>query len=465
MDFLYDREACRAQQFEFDDRKEFDAKYNVLRTWRDIEERILATWSPATIGRGSADGRGGADGRGSAAFEQSIAAARASLSYMFYKYRTFYYVRLFRSTDAAPAPPVIFYITNDAYVNPLYKRFLPSRALAAKYGIKTDPKTWIDYGGMVRTIEKEYDGYAIDFYYYHIAALLHAVAPQIAGAHCDFIISSKDRVCIKLDGTEASEELVGSAHYPLDKQFKADRYLPIMSFSRSPRYADLALPTPDDIQRVLGICTPPSCDVAYQSDVFVPWSAKTNARAVFRGSLTGPSLKPDKNQRLMAAMAARDRPDLLDVGLTNFRVGSRPRKDIADVRIHFFNMKSRRLVEKPPLSYAQQAEYKYVLYIEGNAAAYRGAYLFSMGSVVVWVRSAKFMLWFEHQLEDRVNCVFVRSDMSDLVAVLEWLRDHDDEAKKIAEAGRRLYDERLGRDGVMEYTARVVADACGLTQS
>ncbi len=61
------------------------------------------------------------------------------------------------------------------------------------------------------------------------------------------------------------------------------------------------------------------------------------------------------------------------------------------------------------MSHQEQAKYKYIIYIEGNVSAYRGAFLFSMGSVVIWIKS-NFKLWFEKKLKHRENCILIEPD-------------------------------------------------------
>jgi hypothetical protein len=116
-----------------------------------------------------------------------------------------------------------------------------------------------------------------------------------------------------------------------------------------------------------------------------------------------------------------------------------------------------------PLTHAQQKQYKYIIYIEGNVAAFRGAYLFSMGSVVLWVKPRKYHLWFEGLLLDRVNCLIIESDLSNLCESIEYLRENDEAAQHIAANGQALYDNQLKACPIIKYTYHLLNEIahCG----
>jgi hypothetical protein len=142
---------------------------------------------------------------------------------------------------------------------------------------------------------------------------------------------------------------------------------------------------------------------------------------------------------------------ILDAGLIHFRAIKRGRKEMDQKYIRFVDKNYIPHFTKEPLTYLEQSYYKYILYIEGNVAAYRGAYMFSFKSVVLWTKSPKYHLWFEPLLEHKKNCMLIEHDLSNLTETILWLQDNDAAAKKIADAGYDFYNEYLTRQPIDEY--------------
>jgi len=103
-----------------------------------------------------------------------------------------------------------------------------------------------------------------------------------------------------------------------------------------------------------------------------------------------------------------------------------------------------------PINLANQ--YKYLIDIDGNSNAWSALFqkLLS-GSVVLKVASPQnFRQWYYDELIPWVNFVPIEVDMSDLVEKVDWLLEHDEEARKIGENGAKLanklsYERELDR--------------------
>lgn len=78
-----------------------------------------------------------------------------------------------------------------------------------------------------------------------------------------------------------------------------------------------------------------------------------------------------------------------------------------------------------------QCKYKALLYLDGNSSASNVTWIFASGAVPVFVSIHEF--WFRHLLVPWVHYVPIEWDLSDLEEKIQWIWDHDDEAKKIAE--------------------------------
>ena len=78
----------------------------------------------------------------------------------------------------------------------------------------------------------------------------------------------------------------------------------------------------------------------------------------------------------------------------------------------------------------EQKKYKYVIYIEGNSAAYRLSYMLSNDYVVLIVKS-KFKLWYEELLKEYEHYVPIKEDLSDLSEIIKWCKQNDSKCKEI----------------------------------
>lgn len=480
MDLYKSAEECKEAKTTFTDYAKYKAHYHVLDSWLDIDRELIKTYSaPASLGKmsnTSVDANADPDGKYVKLlakimpryYRQSKEAVRNSLYYMFYKYGSgAYYVRI------RDGKLVLFcYLWNEEWENPLVEYLEIDPKMARRYA-RSNKNKWPVLGSMVRVYEKKYEGYAMDFYYSETKYLLLRLCENYDMPDCDFIVANKDNVVIKRDLSEACEELVGKPTAKLQMQYKFAEYCPIFSFSWNERYADIPLPTPDDVLRVYSLYPAEKCKNLYINLAPVAWDTRI-ASAVFRGSFTGNSARIDKNPRLHIAKMnydwkydARyneknpiDGIPYLNAGLSSKGGFTRGRKEMHDKYIRFVDNNYWQYVLVDPLSHEQQMQYKYVIYIEGNAAAYRGAFLFSLGAVVLWVRSPKYHLWFEPYLQDRINCIFVKFDLSDLAEKITWLKQNDLEAKKIAAEGRALYDRLLTRDAILAFSYQAICAAC-----
>ncbi|HEY8161248.1 MAG TPA: glycosyl transferase family 90 [Methylocystis sp.] len=106
--------------------------------------------------------------------------------------------------------------------------------------------------------------------------------------------------------------------------------------------------------------------------------------------------------------------------------------------------------------------YKYHIDIDGNVNTFAGLYFKLLsGSPVLKIESSRgFRQWYYDRLLPFENYVPVKSDLSDLLERVEWLRDHDLEAKRIGEAGRALAlsmtfktEAERARKAIIEHTA------------
>ncbi len=442
MDATTNINECKAITTEFNDHATYKKKYDVIESIDEIESSIVASYTEPNNQNVQ-----------TGLFRQSRNAVRNSLHYMYNKYGSCFYIRI---RDGSVQR--FCYIWNDNFTNYLSK-YLNIDPRHEKRYRNQDKSKWKINGAMIRVYEKKYVGYAMDFYYSETKYMIKKVCEAYAINDCDFIVFGKDTMAIKKDLTEPSEEVVGSTTFDMPANLKFQEYCPICSFNCNDRYADIALPTPDDIKRIFGLYVAPKCQNLYIEVPKIDWQNKKPI-AVFRGTFTGMSARSNINPRLNGSLMSNrlksTKPVILDIGLSGKGGYARGRKEINDKYIRFVDNNYWPYTLVDPLTHEQQSHYKYVVYMEGNAAAYRGAYLFSLGSVVLWVKPYKYHLWFENHLVDHENCIMIEHDLSNLVKKIKWLIANDKQAQQIAINGRKLYDTYLTKEPIIKYIADVL---------
>lgn len=75
---------------------------------------------------------------------------------------------------------------------------------------------------------------------------------------------------------------------------------------------------------------------------------------------------------------------------------------------------------------------KYILIVDGNCIASAHQWVFGSGSVPIMITHPENNYWFKRYLKPMVHYVPIQYDLSDLKEKLQWLVDHDEEAKEIA---------------------------------
>jgi Glycosyl transferase family 90 len=162
----------------------------------------------------------------------------------------------------------------------------------------------------------------------------------------------------------------------------------------------------------------PWSDAVFDNGVSFPqirWEDKASI-AVWRGGSSGfyrPSIRMEVVDRLFG-VANTD---------VRFVRGGWPINDDIIPDYHF----GRRM------SVEEQLQFKYHLVIDGNTPASNGQWVFATGSVPIIITHPGNRWWADTELRPMVNYVPVKYDLSDLVEKIQWLVDHDEDAKTIAQ--------------------------------
>lgn len=120
----------------------------------------------------------------------------------------------------------------------------------------------------------------------------------------------------------------------------------------------------------------------------------------------------------------------------------------------------------PPSDFAPEVgldtfvRHKYIVVMDGAVISSSHQWVFGSGSVPVLITHPLNMFWFKSHLKPWVNYVPVSYSLTDLEPTLQWLREHDDESKRIATAAMDLaqtvFSPSFQRDYVTRQMERVL---------
>jgi hypothetical protein len=285
---------------------------------------------------------------------------------------------------------------------------------------------------------------------------------------CIFFINRKDFPHLNGNWKETFTAIYGDTN--MKSEWSNKPYFPILSQSTTIHHADLPIPTGDDwnsitqqyftnfLQRKI-VCKNDNLDIP------VPSWEKRQFKVIWRGQGTGCGNTPETNPRMH--LDSLDIPGL-DAHITKYtyRIKAHREDDYAVIEppLSISKEKLARLKEFfMPMK--DQVQFKFILNIEGNSAAYRYGSLFKYGFCVFNVDSI-YTLWFEPMLRgdyvqdgmDTSNFHFlkIKHDLSNLKETIEWCQHHDAECKQIAENGVKFYHQYFNREFVYDYMSDIL---------
>lgn len=268
----------------------------------------------------------------------------------------------------------------------------------------------------------------------------------------EFFVNKRDHPLLRKDECEPYNHIFGE-NVPLISH-NYDTYAPILTMCGGDEYADICIPTWDDWTRISvkeGKYFPKGPQYNSDNTLFnVEWG-KRIPTAVFRGGSTGFGLTVDTNMRLkISKMSLECRCDndirLLDAGIVSWNVRPRIRKGVVDT----FDDDIFKIPLVPFLSTEEQAQYKYIVNIDGHVSAYRLSVELGTGSVVLLVES-KYKLWFSDMLDPYIHYVPIAFDLSDLYSQILWCKENDDKCREIAKNAKVFYNTFLQKEGILTY--------------
>nr|GAT52541.1 predicted protein [Mycena chlorophos] len=233
--------------------------------------------------------------------------------------------------------------------------------------------------------------------------------------------------------------------YASSTEFTTDLY-PILSMTKiSPCFADILVPS----EFYYSDCGW-SPHYAYANNI--TWSAKI-PKIYWRGMNSGGRMYGDNYHafpRFRLIDIARDRAELFDVKLSGFH------GDLCYDECNAEAIKAEYNIADESSPREDVYRYKYVFDVDGNS--FSGRYLGLLRSGTLVFKSTIFLEYFGDWLQPFEHYIPVLPDLSDLVDKLEWAVAHDDEARRIQQAGQ-VFAERILTDAQNDcYFSRVLLE-------
>lgn len=332
-----------------------------------------------------------------------------------------------------------------------------------KYSVY-DKTEWSATDCLIFTEKGKGKPYINDTYWVQLKNLIEETCKNREVPNIVFFINKKDLPFLKKDRTHPFESIVGKNHrLDIGKYYY---FSPILSQSTRDGYADIPIPSSDEWDYITQNYFLNSCNNKYIKTEDIKWESKINT-AFFRGSATGCDIDIYKNPRLHITKINNDwKKDnkynennsidhipFLDAGIIRFSSRNRA----IDGTLKFQN--GRELENKGVkivdfVDHEKQLKYKYIIYIEGNSAAYRLSYMLSKNSLVLKVES-KYHLWFEHLLIPYEHYIPVKGDLSDLADVIKWCKLNDAKCENIVKNAKIFCEKHFSKDYIFDYMQNI----------
>ena len=251
----------------------------------------------------------------------------------------------------------------------------------------------------------------------------------------DLLINRKDFQFLMIDNTYAYKHLIKNDVIPLKKCYF------LGSQSSTKLNLDIPIPTADEWKDIDNFKSIPK----------IRWEEKKQI-AFFRGRGTGCGTNIETNPRYRLSNISyqwaktTDKSNLIDVALSNLVA----RIKVYNQFIGVDNIKEYKHLVGSFVSLEQQLKYKYIFNIEGNAQAYRYPNEFKKRSLILNVES-EYKMWFESLLIDSKHIINIKSDYSNLLEKLLYLKANDDIAKNIANNGYKFSKRYINKKMIATY--------------
>lgn len=397
--------------------------------------------------------------------------------YLFYKHKKAVYVKIRNGQLNVFLPFSNSHYQNEwssrVTVHPKHRDFhdllrFCSEVLGYSYNphrVQSNLNEWYANGGLVRY---EYPHVEEDTSVPLLHDMLSCVCKQHRIADVEFFFHKRDHPLIKLDKTEAFDQIFGKATALVSHNYTS--HTPLLCFCTTENFSDLCIPTWEDWCIGSQLLTNKFFVESCKSYTFanVAWKDKKPV-AIWRGSSTGDGVDVDSNSRLKLMLIKLMSNGSLDAGITKWNL--RPRIVNGVMQTLCVNTPPLDKIfasnhTAPKLSIAEQQQFKYIVNVDGHVSSFRLSYELGMGSVILLAKS-QYYLWYTKSLKPYVHYVPVEADLSDLLDKISWCQTHDTECQTIASNAKLFFDKYINCQYMSSYVASLLntlADCQSLTK-
>jgi hypothetical protein len=191
------------------------------------------------------------------------------------------------------------------------------------------------------------------------------------------------------------------------------------------------------------------CRTIEEISTHCPWEAKLPI-LFWRGYPTGFQYPYHTNRwrqapRAFLCLLSHEYPEQIQAGFYN--------RDLP-----IFQIANREGVElhKPWANHEEHLRYKYQIAIDGHTCTYPGLQWRLLSNALLFLQETENEQWFYSALHPWVHYVPVQHDLSDLLERIEWARNHDAEARQIAEEGQKWARTHLTPDAIAFYCYKLL---------
>ena len=174
-----------------------------------------------------------------------------------------------------------------------------------------------------------------------------------------------------------------------------------------------------------------------------PWEQKTE-KLFWRGSPTDGKYKPNTWQNLprgILAHTSRKQPELIDAAFVTVKKWQTNNLEWFKTTFDL----------APFASPEDHLAYKYQLIIDGVTSTYPGTHWRLLSGCLSFIQNSEEKMWFTDELIPWKHYVPVKHDLSDLLENILWAKEHDEEARTIAENARQFALTHLMPEEILLY--------------
>lgn len=301
----------------------------------------------------------------------------------------------------------------EGLINTLKKKF-PKKLS----GDILPPEKWTANGCLLNIIDysKFQDIYQPSQYINFFMEIFTEATKEFIFPDSDFLINDRDFPLLRKDYRPSFLDF-----YPEDYYLPKKIYHPLFSQSSTIEHFDIPIINMDDWESLK------------DKNIYPDFKDKKN-QIVFRGSLTG-CYKDNNNKRYLWYQLTKNNKNF-DYGITKLVERIKVSKNnvyFNDIDLHISNK----------LNYNQQANYKYIMDLPGNSAAYRFGGFFRFKSVQLKVKTP-YYLWFEPFIKDKKDYYLIEN-LNDVNNILNKNNE------EISENGYKFYKNYLNKKMLLKY--------------